>query len=115
METRLQALEDKISRLGERLDRLEQRQAAPTVTSPQTVPAGTDPQLVAPAGAEMARWVTLLGRSCMVLGGAFLIRALTDNRTLPSGAGVTLGMAFAGVCVFFSHRAAHKSATLSAG
>jgi hypothetical protein len=63
----------------------------------------------------MVRWVTLLGRTCVVLGGAFLIRALTDSRTLPAGVGVALGMVFAATWVFFSHRAGASGARLSAG
>jgi hypothetical protein len=114
METRLQALEEKVTRLSERVDQLEERLAALPPLAPAW-PEG-EPQVPIPAaGAEMSRWVTLLGRSFLVLGGAFLIRALTDSRTLPSGGGVALGMVFAATWVFFSHRAGAKGATLSAG
>jgi hypothetical protein len=114
METRLQALEEKVTRLSERVDQLEERLAALPPLAPAW-PEG-EPQLPIPAaGAEMSRWVTLLGRSCVVLGGAFLIRALTDGGPLPSGVGVALGMVFAATWVFFSHRAGAKGATLSAG
>jgi hypothetical protein len=117
METRLQALEEKVTRLSERVDQLEQRLGAlPFPSFPPAWP-GAEPHLpgVPSTGAEMARWVTLLGRSCVVLGGAFLIRALTDSRMLPSGVGVALGMIFAAAWVFFSHRAGASGATLSAG
>src|SRR5262249_158421 len=67
------------------------------------------------ARTEMARWVTFLGRSCVVLGGAFLIRALTDGRILPGGLGVALGIAFASTWILFAHRAATRGATVSAG
>lgn len=116
METRLQALEEKVTRLSERVDQVEQRVAAlPFPSLPPAWPGG-EPQLQVPsAGPEIARWVTFLGRSCVVLGGAFLIRALTDSRTLPGGVGVALGMVFAATWVFFSHRAAASGAALSAG
>jgi hypothetical protein len=114
METRLQALEEKVTRLSERVDQLEERLAALPPLAPAW-PEG-EPQLPIPAtGAEMSRWVTLLGRSFVVLGGAFLIRALTEGGPLPSGVGVALGMVFAATWVFFSHRAGAKGATLSAG
>jgi len=114
METRLQALEEKVTRLSERVDQLEARLAGlPPPALPW--PEG-EPQLPIPSvGAEMSRWVTLVGRSCVVLGGAFLIRALTDGGTLPGGVGVALGMVFAAIWVFFSHRAGVRGATLSAG
>jgi len=113
----METLEDKVTRLSARVDQIEQRLA--TLSFPSLPPAwpGTEPrpQEAPSAGAEMTRWVTFLGRSCLVLGGAFLIRALTDSRTLPSGVGVALGMAFAAVWVFFSHHAGARGATLSAG
>ena len=117
METRLQAVEEKVTRLNERVDQLEQKLAALPSPSFSTAWPEGKPQLpeVPSAGVEMARWATFLGRSCVVLGGAFLIRALTDSRTLPSGVGVALGMLFAAVWVFFSRRAGASGATLSAG
>jgi len=117
VESRLQALEEKVTRLGERIDQLERRLAGlPAPAMFPTWPEG-EPRLpgVPPAGAETTRWITLLGRSCVVLGGAFLIRALTDSRVVPLGAGVALGMLFAAAWVFFSHRAGASGATLSAG
>ncbi len=114
METHLRALEEQVARLSGRVDQLEERLAALPPPA-QAWPEG-EPQLPIPAaGVEMSRWVTLVGRSCVVLGGAFLIRALTDGGTLPGGIGVALGMAFAALWVFFSHRAGAKGATLSAG
>jgi hypothetical protein len=116
METRLQALEDKVTRLSERVDQVEHRVAElPIPSLPPAWPEGEPHFRVPSAGPEIAHWVTLLGRSCVVLGGAFLIRALTDSRTLPSGVGVALGMVFAATSVFFSHRAGASGATLSAG
>src|SRR5215469_5908601 len=68
MENRLQALEEKVTRLIERVDQLEQRvSGAPLPSAPQSWPlAGAD--VGAPVGrAEVNRWVTFLGRSCLVL------------------------------------------------
>lgn len=117
MESRLEALEEKVTRLGERVDQLEQRLAVlPAAAFPGAWPEGQPHLLEAPsAGVTVARWVTLLGRSCVVLGGAFLIRALTDSRMLPGGVGVALGLLFAAAWVFLSHRAAASGAALSAG
>ncbi|HXX29756.1 MAG TPA: hypothetical protein VEJ89_03460 [Myxococcaceae bacterium] len=115
METRLQALEEKVTRLAERVDQLEQRlAAAPPPTFPPVWPSGELQLPGVPAGAETARWVTLLGRSCVVLGGAFLLRALTDSHLLPTGIGVALGILFAAAWVFLAHRAGAGGARLSA-
>jgi hypothetical protein len=115
METRLQTLEEKVTLLSERLERVEQALAAlppPSSTWPEGEPSL---QELPATRAELTRWVTFLGRSCVVLGGAFLIRALTDGRILPSGLGVALGILFAATWVFFAHRAGASGATLSAG
>ena len=99
MESRLQALEEQVARLAERVEQLEQRTSGgPLPSLPQAWPlpvAGVAP----PAGrVEVSRWVTFLGRSCLVLGGAFLIRALTDGGVLSAGPGVALGVGFAATC-----------------
>ncbi len=114
METRLRALEEQVTRLTGRVEQLEEKLAALPPPAPAW-PEG-EPQLhLPPAGAEATRWVTLVGRSCIVLGGAFLIRALTEGGTLSGGVGVALGLAFAATWVFFAHRAGAKGATSSAG
>ena len=116
MENRLEALEQKVAQLAGRVDQLEQRLAgAPLSSVPQAWPLG-EATLPGPAGrTEVGRWVTYLGRSCLVLGGAFLIRALTDARVLPGALGVALGIGFATIWILFAHRAATAGATVSAG
>jgi len=116
MESRLQALEEQVARLAERVEQLEQRTSGgPLPSLPQAWPlpvAGVAP----PAGrVEVSRWVTFLGRSCLVLGGAFLIRALTDGGVLSAGPGVALGVGFAATWLVLAHRAAMAGAKLSAG
>src|SRR5271169_1068924 len=113
----METLEEKVSRLSERVDQIEQRLAGLSFPSFPPAWAGVEarPQAVPSTSAEMTRWLTFLGRSCLVLGGAFLIRALTDSRALPSGVGVALGVVFAAAWVFLSHRAGASGATLSAG
>ena len=95
--------------LASRVEQLEARLSELSgVVLPQEWPAGA-PALGEPAaGAAMGRWVSLVGRSCLVLGGAFLIRVLTDGGILPGPLGVALGVLFAATWVFFSHRAAAR-------
>ena len=116
MESRLQALEEKVTRLTERVEQLEQRASgAPLPSPPETWPLPGADLGAPPARAEVNRWVTFLGRSCLVLGGAFLIRALTDGGVLSAGPGVAMGVAFAAVWMVLAHRAAMAGARLSAG
>jgi hypothetical protein len=115
MESRLQALEEKLTRLTERVDQLEQRgAAAPLPLPPQTWPLPEAEVGTPDTRTEMSRWVTFLGRSCLVLGGAFLIRALTDGGVLSAGPGVAIGVAFAATWLVLAHRAAMAGARLSA-
>jgi len=115
VQVRLESLEAQVRRLAERLDEMEQRVSGLPLPA---LPSGWPLPEVAQAGAKLAqptRWVTLLGRSCLVLGGAFLIRALTDGGILPGAVGVALGLLFAATWIAFAHRAASSGAALSAG
>jgi hypothetical protein len=48
----------------------------------------------------------LIGRTMMVLGGAFFLRALTETGSLPAGVGVAVGIAYALVWLVMADRAA---------
>jgi len=48
----------------------------------------------------------LVGRTIMVMGGAFFLRALTDNGTLPPAPGVAVGLAYALLWIVLADRAA---------
>lgn len=50
--------------------------------------------------------LALVGRTLMVLGGAYLFRALTEAGTVPAPLGLALGLAYAFVWLFFADRAA---------
>jgi len=116
LEARLETLDARMALLAERVGQLEQRLSGLSLpVVPPAWPLGK-PALEHPAApAEMGRWVTFVGRSCLVLGGAFLIRVLTDGGILPGPLGVALGVLFAATWIFFSHRAAARGASLSAG
>jgi len=57
----------------------------------------------------------LVGRSLLILAGAFLLRALTEAGTLANGTGVVLGLAYAASWIFAAGLAARKGARASAG
>lgn len=52
--------------------------------------------------------IPLLGRTLMVLGGAFLLRAITEAGVLPQAAGIAVGLTYAGIWIVWSNRAAIK-------
>lgn len=87
--------------------------AAPEPPPVFAAPVAGASEVEAPAG---ERWgpVPLLGRTLMVLGGAYLFRALTESGTLPSLAGVGLGLAYALLWLGLADRAAAAGRRLSA-
>ncbi|MDO8502471.1 MAG: hypothetical protein Q7S20_11580 [Gemmatimonadaceae bacterium] len=119
MADRLSALEQQLLDLQQRLEKLEKRMDAGVLPAahagtlrelrPRTVvePPGEDEELAAIAF-NFTSFLTLSGRSLIILGGAYLIRAITESRTLPAPAGVALGLAYAVLWILAAGRAAGK-------
>lgn len=61
------------------------------------------PELI--ASGALFRFVTLAGRTLIVLGGAFLLRALTDAGFLPSAFGIAAGLLYAAIWLVMALRA----------
>ena len=53
----------------------------------------------------------LLGKACLILAGAFLIRTFTESGALPKVAGVGLGFLYAAVWAVFAERSGRKGST----
>jgi Predicted membrane protein (DUF2339) len=116
MTDRLSALEEQLLDLQQKLEKLEKRMdvvevlperkraLAGTPTSPAAAPDEEWP----PIAFNFTSLLTLSGRSLIILGGAYLIRAITESRTLPPAAGVALGLAYAGLWILAAGRAARK-------
>lgn len=98
----VQALTERLAVVEARLSALEARRPAPAGE-----PAEYDilPTVAVPR-VDALRLTTALGRSFIVLGGAFLLRALTDGGAWPPAAGVTLGLVYALSWMMLSDRAA---------
>jgi hypothetical protein len=60
------------------------------------------------AGGPFGGMLSLLGRTLLVFGGAYLLRALTDNELLPRPAGILVGLAYALVWLVAADRAAGR-------
>lgn len=93
IESRLRCLEDTVSDLQNRLRALEGGRAAFSPAEAVLPPAEAAITLAAPVDATT--FLPLVGRTFMVFGGAFLLRALTDAGRLPTGVGVGLALAYA--------------------
>jgi len=126
MEDRLRELEKAVAAILDRLQQLEsrldvQKESPPAPAAIQTRPAPSAAAVQASdnadqllPGAVVTRTLQLIGRACLVLGGAFLIRALSDGRVLSVGVGIGLALALATASLAFSCRAASLGNRLSA-
>ena len=91
-----------VAALAESLRSVEARVAALegalAFASPRAAPSPPPepvPAVSAGPAAPPTSYTALAGRCFFVLAGAFLVRALTDSGTLPRGAGVAMGLAYA--------------------
>ena len=107
-DARLRDLETAVARLSARLDALESGAVLPLIETPA---AGAAPEApIAPDAERLAPgWLSLVGRTCIVLGGAFLLRALTQSGQLPEAGGVWLGLAYAALWLAMAGRAPGRS------
>ena len=101
MDDRLATLERKVSRTVGRGGRARTAACRPGVASGDIAPDGLPDAAPAAAAARPTSDVTLVGvlslvgRTCLILGGAYVLRALTDAGTLPRVGGTVLGIAYA--------------------
>ncbi len=107
VESRLTALAELVQGLETRVRALEsaiQVMPAPALEFPAP-PRMEEGPLLDAALPSPTRILGLIGRVCLILGGAYLIRALVDAGTLPHGVGVAFGLAYAAVWAILGHRA----------
>ena len=107
MDDRLATLERKVSDLASavtalerRLVQLESNRIAPAAAAAETTPsvaAPDAPDLLVESSTEITPVyvLSLVGRTCLILGGAYVLRALTDAGTLPRAGGTALGILYA--------------------
>ena len=118
------ALTEQLARFGDRLAALEagpigagarpgKRVQRVEEGSPGALGQGTGsaPEAAGLVGAGLSYG----GRTLLVLAGAFILRALTDNQMIPGWLGVTLGFIYAATWIAFADRAARAGAGVSAG
>ncbi|HEY3124863.1 MAG TPA: hypothetical protein VGK70_12490 [Thermoanaerobaculia bacterium] len=123
VEERLAALEQKLEEFSLALRGLERRMASlPSGVpepEPESVSDAAEPVLSTlseqlPQQGAVLNVLTELGRSCLILGGAFLVRALTDSGTLQRPVGAGLGLAYGVLWVLLADRSAAHGRSTSA-
>jgi hypothetical protein len=108
---RLAALELEVGRLAGRLAALErsaasgERKAESDGAAPPTSAAGAAPAAISGVPA-------LVGRTLVVLGGAFAVRSLTESGALSAAVGVALGVVYALLWLWIGDRAARRGETV---
>ena len=119
IEARLSEMERSLGELNDRLERLEGSRGAPPVAGPAFSASGED-EAGWPAATDEASSVegvlgipTLVGRTSLVLGGAFMLRWLTESGTVSQVVGVALGLAYAALWLVLADRAAARERRLS--
>ncbi len=101
MEDRLASLERQVRDLSGAVVSLERRladlEAGPAPTAPDGLPDAAPTAAAAHPASDitLVTVLSLVGRTCLVLGGAYLLRALTDAGTLPRVGGTVLGIVYA--------------------
>ncbi len=118
LEAQLEQLSIHVGDLERRLAALETREPAAAAVRAHGVPAAGEldalERLASLRASDVGAVVALLGRTLVVLAGAYLLRALTDSGRLAAGPGVLLGLAFALCWVVVADRAGAHGRSLSA-
>lgn len=107
------ALEARIETLSEALEQLEARvrrlegyggvPSAPEISSPEGGPPEHPDREDHPSASAL---LGMAGQVCLILGGAFLLRTLTDGGTIPRPVGMTLGLVYATAWALVASRVA---------
>ncbi len=115
LEAQLDALTRELAGLHERVGILEGRAHPADVSDADDVAVADAARAPTPSReSDTTAVVSLIGRTLVVLGGAYLLRALTDSGTIAQGAGVGLGMAYALTWIVMADRAGLAGRRLSA-
>jgi hypothetical protein len=113
-DSKLSELESSVARLEERVAELESRLSTliTTGTVRLTTMEAALPSAVQPRRDSFD--ISLVGRSLIALGGAYLLRALTESRAVPPAAGIALGFAYAIFWAGMIDRAARRGRRMNA-
>jgi hypothetical protein len=106
LESAIDDLRSSIRQLEARVAQLEGGEAVDRGAAPEAAEAQTAVASHAPRGwRDPIAVLSLLGRLFIVLGGAYLLRAMTDAGAIPPPAGVAFGLAYGLVWLVLADRA----------
>jgi hypothetical protein len=103
LDSRVARLEAALAEIDGRLARLEHRRSGGQATLPVQTDAPKETNVLAS-----------IGICSLILGGAFVLRALTESQTIPRVAGAILGLTYAGYWIWRANRFYASTAALIA-
>lgn len=116
MENRVAQLESQVAYLTDRLASLEERLAG-AGRDPRALDLEPQPSVLAVADLQagsIQQWLGLAGRTLVILGGAYLLRALTGAHVVPAHVGVALGLLYGAPWLLLASRAGMRGSHLDA-
>ncbi|HLG18416.1 MAG TPA: hypothetical protein VI895_01205 [Bdellovibrionota bacterium] len=105
----LRRLKARMDELSKRVRELEEKVGVSSSFFDSSSPsAGGTPKTASPLDriSSVGSIVALIGRTLIILGGAFFLRAMTSSGALPPMVGAVMGLSYAAVWIVFSNRAA---------
>jgi hypothetical protein len=113
LDARIEQLQRAVDDLDGRLRSLQERTAGAETRTTPAAAREADRDHVDLARPDTAAVLSLTGRTLMVFGGAYLLRAVTEARWLPPAAGVGVGLVYALVWLWAADRATARSRPLN--
>jgi len=97
MDDRVAELELRLAAVEQRLGKLESQTSGASATDE----VDFEPAL---GKGSLSSASTLVGRVLLIFGGAYLLRAITENAVVPTALGISMGAAYALFWLFMAHR-----------
>jgi hypothetical protein len=107
LESSVAALSSELASLRARVASLEAGAAPALVSEPVAVALGVDVE-------QVEGWLALMGRTLVILGGAFLLRALTSAHVVPYAVGVGAGLVYGAPWLLLASRSGARGRLLDA-
>ena len=114
LESRVASLTDRVATLEQRLALIDRHSAPANAADRVTTDNQAEPQIASFEKTSFQQLPGLAGRTLVVLGGAYLLRALTELHLVPPAAGVGLGILYGAPWLLLASRAAARRGELDA-
>jgi hypothetical protein len=115
MRDRVAELESSVAALSSEISALRVRVASLEAGAPPAREAVLAAAAMPDVDAErVEHWLTLLGRTLVILGGAYLLRALTSAQVVPYAAGVGAGLLYGAPWLLLASRSGGRGRLLDA-